>query len=303
MDNFLLIGLAIVAGYVLQKLKIFPSDAPNTLNKFVIYISLPAMIFLQIPKIELSINMLIPIVVGWVCITISALLILMLSKWMNFTKEVTGSLMLVAVLGNTSFLGIPIINAYFGADALPYVIVYDQMATFIALAVYGTFIVSIYSHNSELNVKIIVHKVLTFPPFLSLVLAFLLIGTQFPPIISSVLATLGATIVPLALVAVGLQLQLKLPGHEVKPFATALFVKLIISPIIAAVVCFILGWNGEVARISIIEAGMGPMITAGAVASMAGLAPRLSASILGYGILIAFGTTAVLYQLTASFSG
>lgn len=303
MDNFLLIGLAIVAGYVLQKLKIFPSDAPNTLNKFVIYISLPAMIFLQIPKVELSINMAIPIVIGWITISISALLVLMLSRWMNFSKEITGSLMLVAVLGNTSFLGIPIINAYFGADALPYVIVYDQMATFIALAVYGTLIVSIYSHNSELNVKIIVHKVVTFPPFLSLVVALFLIGVEFPPVLSSVLATLGATIVPLALVAVGLQLQLKLPGHEIKPFTTALFVKLIISPILAAIVCYILGWNGEVARISIMEAGMGPMITAGAVASMAGLAPRLSASILGYGILFAFFTTAVIYQLTDSFVG
>lgn len=303
MDNFLLIGLAIVAGYVLQKLKIFPSDAPNTLNKFVIYISLPAMIFLQIPKVELSINMLIPIVIGWITITVSALTIFLLSKWMNFNKETTGALMLVAVLGNTSFLGIPIINAYFGADALPYVIVYDQMATFIALAVYGTFIVSFYSHNSELNVKIIVHKVITFPPFLSLILALCLVGTEFPPLIASVLSTLGATIVPLALVAVGLQLQLKLPGHEIKPFATALSVKLILSPLIAALACWLLNWNSEVARISIIEAGMGPMITAGAVASMAGLAPRLSASILGYGILFAFATTAVIYQLTASFSG
>ena len=36
---------------------------------------------------------------------------------------------------------------------------------------------------------------------------------------------------------------------------------------------------------------MAPMITAGAIASMAGLAPRLSSAIVGYGILILFITT------------
>jgi predicted permease len=42
------------------------------------------------------------------------------------------------------------------------------------------------------------------------------------------------------------------------------------------------------------EAGMAPMITAGAMASLAGLAPRLSAAIVGYGILVSFFTSAIL---------
>ena len=42
---------------------------------------------------------------------------------------------------------------------------------------------------------------------------------------------------------------------------------------------------------------MAPMITAGAIASMAGLAPRLSSAIVGYGILISFLTTGVLFNI------
>ena len=38
-----------------------------------------------------------------------------------------------------------------------------------------------------------------------------------------------------------------------------------------------------------------PMITAGAIAAMAGLAPRLSAAIVGYGIL--FFITTVLFKI------
>jgi hypothetical protein len=42
---------------------------------------------------------------------------------------------------------------------------------------------------------------------------------------------------------------------------------------------------------------MAPMITAGAIASMAGLAPRLSSAIVGYGILFSFITTYIIAKL------
>jgi predicted permease len=115
-------------------------------------------------------------------------------------------------------------------------------------------------------------------------------------VISKVLATLANTIVPIALVAVGLQLQLKLPGHEIKPFGIALFIKLIIAPMIALAIVNIAGWTNLAASVSVMEAGMAPMITAGAMASLSGLAPRLSSAIVGYGILISFFTTAVLFK-------
>lgn len=297
MENFVLILLAIVVGYVINRLNIFSKDAPTILNQFAIYISLPAMILLQIPKLSFSIDMIIPIIVAWLVMGISAILILLLSRFFSFSKEITGSLMLVSILTNSSFLGIPIINAYMGESAMPYVLVYDQLGTFIALATYGTFIASYYSNNSKITFKIITLKVLTFPPFLSLVVALFLIGVEFNPIISKVLSSFASTIVPIALVAVGLQLQLKLPREEIKPFSVALIVKLIIAPLIAFVICKIFAWDNQASIVSIMEAAMAPMITAGAIASMAGLAPRLSSAIVGYGIIISFLTTGILFNL------
>jgi len=297
MENFILIIGAICIGYVLNLLKVFPKEAPNILNKFVIYISLPAMIILQIPRLTLSIDVLIPIIIAWSVMILTALFILFMSKSFNFSKEVTGSLMLVAILGNTSFLGIPILNAYFSEIALPYVIVYDQLGTFIALATFGTFVASYYSSKSEMSFRIITFKILTFPPFVSLIFALFFMGTSFHPTVISVLSSFANTIVPIALVAVGLQLQLKLPKEDIKPFSLALFTKLILAPFLAYMICYAFSWTNQVSLISIMEAGMGPMITAGAVASMSGLAPRLSSSIVGYGILFAFLTTGVLFKL------
>lgn len=297
MENFILIILAICIGYFLNRLNIFPKEAPNILNKFVIYISLPAMILLQIPKLTLSFDIVVPVIVAWVVIILTGIFIFFASKALNFSKEITGCLLLVGILGNTSFLGIPIVGAYFGQSAIPYVIVYDQLGTFLALATFGTFVASYYSSKSEVSFKIILFKVLTFPPFISLIVALLLIGIKFPFEIQSVLSTLANTIVPIALVAVGLQLKLKLPKEEIKPFSLAIFTKLIISPILAYILCYILSWDNQVSLVSIMEAGMGPMITAGAVASLAGLAPRLTSAIVGYGIVFAFITTAILFNI------
>lgn len=299
MENFVLILLAITIGYGINRLNIFSKDAPAILNQFVIYISLPSMILLQIPKLTFSMDTLIPIIIAWLVMFISAILVLISSKIFSFSKEITGSLMLVAILTNSSFMGIPILNAYMGESALPYVLVYDQLGTFIALAIYGTFIASYYSSKSQITFKIIILKVLTFPPFISLVAALFLMGVEFNPIISKVLASFSSTIVPMALVAVGLQLQFKLPREEIKPFSVALGIKLIIAPIIAIIICKLFGWNNQASIVSIMEAAMAPMITAGAIASMAGLAPRLSSAIVGYGILISFITTGILFKLIA----
>lgn len=296
MSNFILIFLYLFLGYIFSKTPFFNQKIPNLLNKTVIYISLPAMILLQIPKLTISQESAIPVIIAWSLLFISAILVLLMSRYFHFSKEVTGALLLVTPLGNTSFLGIPIIQAYYGNEALPYVIIYDQLGTFLALATYGTFIVSYYSSSTKVNIKLILQKLFTFPPFVFLLLAFMLVDIQYSSFVQNILILLSDTIVPFAVTAVGMQLVLRLPKEDLKPLSISLLIKLILSPIIAILICKLLGWNNEISTISIMEAGMAPMITAGAMASLAGLAPRLNSAILGYGIIISFVTTYILYQ-------
>jgi malate permease and related proteins len=290
MENFFIIILPLLIGYAFSKGKVFDDKAPVILNQFIIYIALPALILLKIPTISFSSDILIPIVVAWFVMSLSAILILVISKILQFSKEITGSLMLVAVLGNTSFLGIPMVTSYLGNDALAYIVIYDQLGTFLALAIYGTLIVSLYTNTAKFSLKGVVQKVITFPPFVALVFALILAEFDYPSAVVKTFEMLSLTIVPLALVSVGLQLQLRLPQNTFVPFSVALITKLIFAPIVAVIVCKIFGYSGFIADVAILESAMGPMITAGVVASVAGLAPRLSAAIVGYGILFSFGS-------------
>lgn len=297
MSNLFLIVLYIAAGYFFKNIKKLPAEnIASKLNKFVIYFSLPAMIFLEIPKLHFSDETLIPVIVAWSVMAVSAVLVLLVSRYMDFSKEITGALMLVTVLTNSSFLGIPMIGAYLGEEALPYILVYDQLGTFLALATYGTFVGAYYSSEGKVSLKMVAIKVATFPPFVSLVVALFLSGVVFSGFINSVLEVLAATIVPFALVAVGLQLQFRLPKEEIKPFWVSLFIKLLIAPLIAILICYMMGWDTLIAKVSILEASMAPMISAAALASIIGLAPRLSNAIVGYGILFSFLTSWVVFN-------
>jgi len=299
MGTFIFILFLMVVGYIFKKTQLFPKQTADVLNLFVIYVSLPAIVLLEVPKIEFSNDVMIPILIPWVVTFFGAITILVLSKIFQWSRDITGALLLVGVLGNTSFVGIPLVSHYYGTESLPYVMIYDQLGTFLLLSTYGAFVVAVYSGNSHIKVKPshILIKILKFPPFISLMIAFGLHGVEFNEEITKSLSVLGNTLIPLALISVGFSLQLKLDKHEILPFSLALGTKLFLIPIYAFAIVFLFDFDGLVADVSILESAMGPMITAGVVASMAGFAPRLTSAIVGYGILFSIFTTAIVVGL------
>ncbi|MEJ2690972.1 MAG: AEC family transporter, partial [Deltaproteobacteria bacterium] len=86
------------------------------------------------PELTPSADLLIPVLVAWLMLLVSAALVLALGHLLNFRKEILGALLLVVPLGNTSFLGIPMVDVFFGAEGIPYAVLYDQLGSFLALA-------------------------------------------------------------------------------------------------------------------------------------------------------------------------
>jgi predicted permease len=295
-EIFFLIILLMSLGYLFNKFSIFPKETPNVLNLFIIYISLPAMVLLYIPQIEITKDIFSLVFIPFVVTFLGASTIIVLSKFFSWGKKTVGVLLLVGVLGNTSFLGIPIVEYYLGTKALPYVIIYDQLGTFLLLNTYGAIVIAVYSNDDKINKKIIIKKIFTFPPFVALIVAFMFHDLGFDEKALNILNILANTLVPVALISVGYSLQLKIPREDLSAFFVALLTKLIFIPIFAFLVVSMLKIDGLVRDVSILESAMAPMITAGALASMAGFSSRLSSSIVAYGILISFATTAIVFH-------
>ncbi len=137
MENFILTTAYLVIGMVLKRAPKFPGGTAQVLNLFVIYVSLPALILLKVPELVFSKELLVPVVMPWLMLGFSAGLILALSKITGWERAIVGVLLLLVPLGNTSFLGIPMVQAFFGGEGIPYAVFYDQFGSFLALATYG----------------------------------------------------------------------------------------------------------------------------------------------------------------------
>ena len=298
MQNFLIILALLLIGMGIKRLTVFPKETGNALNLIVIYISLPALILLKIPELLFSKDLLVPTLMPWGMLVFSAALVLLLAKSLHWDRATTGCLLLLVPLGNTSFLGIPMTRAFFGEQATPYALLYDQLGSFLALATYGSLVLAFYgSGDTKPTAQKVIKKVLTFPPFIALVLAFLLRSFPYPPIVSDLLDMLSATLIPLVMIAVGYQLQLKMDKAVLSQLSLGLVVKLIIAPLAALLFTRLIGLDGELVRVSIFEAGMPPMVSAGALAILDDLSPPLAAALVGIGIIVSFVTLPLLYQI------
>lgn len=298
MDNFALILAYLLIGVLLRRLPAMPENSGIALNMYVLYVALPALILKNVPALQFSAELLIPALTPWLLLLMVVAIVLLLSKALHWPREVTGALLIILPLGNTSFLGFPMTQALFGSDAMPYAVIYDQVGSFIALATYVTIVAALYSPNAaKPSVKTISIKILTFPSFIALVLGLLLRDSSYPPILSKLIDSLAATLVPVVMVAVGFALTVKFSKAEISPLISALGIKLLLMPAAAAALWLGLGHSGTAVNISIFQAAMPPMISAGAIAIMAGLAPRLVSGIIGLGILLGLITLPVVSWL------
>jgi len=303
MENFILIGVFVLLGMVFRRLKAFPKDSAQVLNMFALYVSLPALILLKVPQIAFSREVAVAAVIPWGMLLFSAVLVLLAARLRQWDRATTGVLLLVVPLGNTSFLGVPMIQSFFGAAGLPYLIIYDQLGTMMIMGTYGSVILALYGRDSALNLSAMARKMLLFPPTIALMLGLVARSWPYPEKLAQALQNIATTLVPVVMTAIGLQLRLRVTPKVVAPLGFGLAVKLLAAPLLALLVCRLSGLGGMVVHVSILEAAMPPMVTAGALAVIAGLDADLAVALIGIGIVLSFGTLPAIFWLVKMVLG
>lgn len=303
MSNLILLFLCLFLGFILRKTKVFPENGHAALNSFVINISLAALSLYYIPKIDISYEVIFPVAIGWLNIFLAMAFFIVLGNKMNWSKAVIGALIMCAGFGNTSFVGIPVIQSIFGESGLKTVMLVDQPGSFVALSTVGIAVANYYS-GTKSTVSQILGKILRFPPFLAFSIALFLniFSIEIPTLLDEVFNKLGTTTVPLALVSVGSQLKWQKLDSDTKPLFWGLLFKLMLFPAFIFVFYFIiLKQSGEMIEISLLESAMAPMITAGIIAAAHKLEPKLCNLMIGVGIPLSFVTLAFWYLVLHFF--
>lgn len=297
MENLVLIFICLGLGIGLQRVTAFPKNGYVALNQYVIYIALPAMTLYYIPKTQLTAFLLYPVLVPWVGFIVAFLFFYGLGKWLHWPRKLVGALILTAGLGNTSFVGFPLINAFFGEAGLKIAILVDQPGSFIVLSTFGVFTASFFALGTA-NLRSTLHKVVIFPPFLAFAFSLLLLLFQvdFPEVLQGVFKQLSATVTAVALLAVGLQLKLEARSVHWGFLSLGLVFKLVLTPLLFVVLYkFIFSGVGLTVNVSLLESAMPPMISAAILASNYKLKPRFCNLMVGIGIPVSLITVYLWY--------
>ncbi len=296
MVNMLVMLYSFIMGIVMKRSGRFPSGTANVLNQFIINITFPAVTLLYIHQLEFSSDLIFPALMGIIVFAFGAGFFLIVGKMLKLNDRTIGCLMLSGGLGNTSFVGFPMINAFYGEELIGIGVLCDQ-GSFFVLSTLGIMVAAKYA-SGRVSSWEIVQKVLMFPPFQAMALALILKPVVFPPWFIDFLRALGATITPLALASVGFQLHLGDIKTAYGRLSLGLFYKLIIAPLVIFLLyVFVFGARGQAIQVTVFEAAMAPMITASIIAAENDLDRPLTALMVGVGIPLSFITAAAWYYL------
>jgi hypothetical protein len=285
MSNFVMLALCLAAGMLLRRGGRVADNAHQALNAVIVYLALPAVTLRTLHGFEFDREHLMPVLMPWLLFALGAALFWSLGRAMGLTRAQVGALTLVGGFGNTSFVGLPMIETLHGRDGLGLGLLIDQLGSYLALSTLGVVAAAWYAAGDRVSGREMVRRIATFPPVIALGLALLLRPLPMPSTLDLALARIGDTLAPLALLSVGMQLQLDAIREHARALVLGLSYKLVLAP---ALVVGVL-WLADAApdttsRVSVIEAAMPPMIGAGIVAAQANLAPRLVSVMVGVGI-------------------
>ena len=301
MANFILIIICIAAGMLFKATKSIHPDAHKGINTWILYLALPAVSFKYLPKVHWSTEMLFPIGSTFMVAVGSWMLMLIYSKIKGYSARSRSTMELASGYSNTSFVGFPLVTAFYGEKMLSIAIICDQ-TMFFALSTLGM-ITALRggSKSGNVSARFILKRLFTFPPFLGCLSALIL--PQFINLDAAepIFDKLAATVAPLALFSIGLQLKFNGWRKLIPQISISMLYKLLFAPLLVLVAALLLGIKGDIAKISIFEAAMPTLVTSSIIAEQFRLNTKLTNLIIGISIIVGLGTTAIWFWLIGLF--
>ena len=275
----------VALGYLFKKIK---HDISEALTEFVIYFSLPALALSKIRHMTFSHEVFLIIVIAYITMALSLFLGYVAGRYLKLDKQNLVTIMVIVGFGNTGFVGFSYIESFYSLHAVSYALVYDQIGTFIALMTFGVALIA-WGGGREQRVRDVAKQMVFSPPLLAIIVAVYFQGTEFPPLIETILDKFQATLIPLVTGIVGMKLEFRTLSLYFKENMVALSLKMIITPLLMLVgLYFFADLKAEWVRVTFLETAMPPMTMAVVFGIRGGLNRELLINALALGILFSF---------------
>ncbi|MGJ0320343.1 AEC family transporter [Aliarcobacter cryaerophilus] len=287
LDPVLPIAIYLLFGYLF---KIIFQDNSKQLVDFIIYFSLPAIVFSKIYPLELDTKILWLIFMFMAIIFFNLFLSYCVGKMMRLNRVTLATFMIMATFGNTSFIGFSYIDAFYGQDYIVYGVIYDIFGSFLLLVSVGMIIITWGSgrKNSILNIS---KSIFLFPPMIIFFITIFAKNFEVPKFIIYTSQNLGSTLVPIAMIAIGMKLELKHIFSRLHIVTVAVVLKMLIIPIIILFTFkYFYGVDETWVKVTLIEVAMPPMTMAAVLAIKGGLDEKIAINSLVLGVIVSLFT-------------
>ena len=114
MSNIILLVACFALGIVLRLSGRLPDNTPSALNGFVVNVSLPALTLLTVHSLDPDPKLVLSALMAWVLFSIGVAFFWLVGRLLKLSRATTGALILTGSLANTSFIGLPMIETWYG---------------------------------------------------------------------------------------------------------------------------------------------------------------------------------------------
>jgi len=261
LELYLKLSGLILIGFILGRR--LPNTVPTGISKFLFLIGVPIAIVAFLRKADLSAAIWISPLVAHAAILLGGFFAWIGIKWQAyFTNTVhksptQGSLILSAMMGNTGFLGYPIILAVCGTQYFAWGLFYDLLGTLFGSLGLGVALAARFggsATNFWQNIKVI----LINPALWSFGFGLLFRQVEIPQLAEFFLEKLAWNSIVLSLLLMGMRLSKVNSWHNVPTSGISLTIKMLLVPLILGRALPLLGLTGTPAKVILLQMAMPP---------------------------------------------
>jgi predicted permease len=259
-----LVGLVIL-GFILGG-KV-PNVFPTYLGQFLFWIGVPISIVVFLRQADLSGAIWLAPVVAWVAILLGAGLAWAWINWQVYlqstaskpfwTQAAQGSFLLAAMVGNTGYLGYPVILAFVGTQYFGWALFYDLLGTTLGAYGLGVALAARFGRGFQSH-RQLVEAILINPTLWSFGFGLGFRQIPLPRPAEQILQGLAWVIVALSLVLIGMRLSQLNSWHNLPRASISLGIKMLLVPLILGSSLSLFGLTGSPQLVIVLQMAMPP---------------------------------------------
>jgi hypothetical protein len=279
-----------------------PATVPTRLGQFLFWVGVPISIVTFLRKADLSGQIWIAPIIAHTAILLGAFLAWVLVKGKGyFTNNLPrlptqGSFVLAAMVGNTGYLGYPVILTVVGNQYFAWALFYDLLGTTLGVYVLGVALAAYFSGSSQ-NHGQIARAILINPALWSFGFGLLFRKVAIAPLAEFCLEKLAWTMVGLSLALIGMRLAQLRTWRSVKWASLSLGIKMLIVPLILGSILPVFGLTGAPALVIVLQMAMPPAFATLVIAETFDLDRDLTVTALAGGSMVLLVTLPIWLKL------